>query len=169
MTSRPHPSTFRIAPGPHAVLTSLAGAVAGPAFIAAGWSVETTLSPAHLQHVCPPVMRFPARLVIEFGRPADAGLFEGHYQARYLSLVLAMPHYASIESALVAGGSGGTKSSYHWVTTLGYSSAGDMIGSLLSRAGQATLTDITTFATGGATARIVTGVPAPRQEHRRPT
>jgi hypothetical protein len=146
---------------PHAILATLAGVAAGPAFVAAGWAVVATLPRSGRTLHDPASLQAPARLQITFGRPVDAALFEGQYQVEHLSLVLAMPHSVSVDCALIAGEPGDTRgaNAFHWVTLLSFWSVSDLVASLSSPAGQAALSHVGTFATGGATARIVTNVP----------
>lgn len=156
MTSRIDPSGTRSGSKPRAVLTSLPGAAAGLAFLSAGWTVDATMTRAAMAIRDMSRMNAPVRLVLSFGRPLDAELFEGQYQARHLSLVLAMPLVVSVESALVACAPATRRARYHWVTTVTFNSVSDMVRCLSSRPGQLTLADVAAFATGGVTARIVT-------------
>lgn len=151
------PPGTHLPPRPQAVLVSLASAAAGPAFAAAGWTVATTLPRSAGALLDPASLQAPARLIVTFGCPADAALFEGQYQVEHLALVLAIPRLTAAGSALVAGEPGGKRGSYHWLTTLTFSTMADLVAGLSSQAGQAALTQVATFATGGATARIVSG------------
>lgn len=166
MSSSDTPSGTR----PHAILTSLPAAAAGPAFVAAGWSVDVPASRCAfaVRDLAP--LQAPTRLVISFGRPVDPEMFEGQYQVEHLSLVLAIPHRRCVESALVADGPPSSRGArqFHWVTTITFSSAADLVTGLSSPAGLDALTHIATFATGGATATIRTAVHSLRAGHRAP-
>lgn len=161
-TTSPTPPGDVASPARHAtrraLLKSFAGGAAGAAFLAAGWAVDAAAPRAALEVGSAPVVSNPARIVVVFGHPDDYEIFEGYYQTKHVPLELAMPYCSSIDSALGVSGTAGEKASFHRIAFLAFDSEEELVASMASVAGQAAFADIANFATGGATATIVSGV-----------
>jgi uncharacterized protein (TIGR02118 family) len=100
----------------------------------------------------------PARIVVVYGHPEDVAIFEGYYQTTHMSLALAMPYVASFESAIGVSGPAGEKAAFYRIATLTFNSEAELEACMVSAAGQAAFADIANFATGGATATIVSDI-----------
>lgn len=147
-------------PTPQASRRSIVKGVAGAAaaaFLAAGWTVEAAPRPA-LETGSAPAIPDPVKIVIVYGHPEDADAFESYFLEHHVPLARGLPLYTSIESALAVSGAEGEEASFHRVSTVTFNSEADLVASLASEAGQAIYADIANFATGGATATIVTGI-----------
>ena len=143
-----------------AIVRALAGGAIGSAFLAAGWNVNAAVPRGAMELMSAPVPRLPTKLVIVYGHPHDAAAFETYFAARHLPLARALPFCASIEIALAVAGPAGEAPAFYRMATLTFASEADMAACVASEAGQLALADIATFATGGATATVITGIEA---------
>lgn len=152
--ARPASSTRR------AILKSFAGGAAGAAFLAAGWAVDAAAPRANFEVGSAPALRNPAKIVVVFGHPEDVEIFEGYYRTKHVPLALTMPYCASLESALGVSETAGEKAAFYRIATLTFNSEADLVACMSSAAGQAAFADVANFATGGATATIVSDIQA---------
>lgn len=94
------------------------------------------------------------KVTVLYGPPTDPSAFEDHYTGKHLPLAADMPNVKRFEASKVVGTPDGTDAPYYRIAEIWYESEQDMQASLGSEAGQATVADIGTFATGGATVVI---------------
>lgn len=157
----PHPAgTSGRSSSRRAVIRALAGGAIGSAFLAAGWRVDAAVPRGAMELMSAPVPRLPTKLVIIYGQPSDADAFETYFASRHLPLARALPFCASIEVALAVSSPAGDAPAFYRMATLTFASEADMAACVASDAGQLALADIASFATGGATATVITGIEA---------
>lgn len=143
-----------------AILRALAGGAIGSAFLHAGWVANASVPRKAMETMTAPVPRLPARLVIVYGHPDDVDAFEEHYRSRHVPLAVAMPYCSRIESALAMRDPGGEEAAFHRIDTLTFENEADLAACVASEAGRLSLADIAEFASGGATATVVTAIEA---------
>jgi uncharacterized protein (TIGR02118 family) len=86
-----------------------------------------------------------------YGHPQDPEEFERHYAKSHLPLIEKLPSVQRIETALVLGTPDETPAPYYRIAELWFATPEEMEASLTSPEGQATVADMQSFATGGAT------------------
>mgnify|MGYP001159366212 CR=1 FL=1 len=94
------------------------------------------------------------KAIVLYGAPQDADAFEDHYANQHLPLVSKMPDVQRFEAGKVLGTADGQPAPYYRVAELWFDSPEAMQQSMGSPEGQATVADIPSFATGGATVLI---------------
>lgn len=94
------------------------------------------------------------KVVVLYGPPSDPAAFEEHYTNTHLPLAAKMPDVRRFEASRVVGTPDGSQPPYYRIAELWFDSQEDLQGSTSSPEGQATVADIATFATGGATVLI---------------
>jgi uncharacterized protein (TIGR02118 family) len=94
------------------------------------------------------------KVIVLYGNPEDPQAFEDYYAGTHLPLAAQMPGVAGFEAMKVLGTPGGDASPYYRIAQLSFDSAEQMQATLGSPEGQATVSDIPKFATGGATVLI---------------
>lgn len=91
------------------------------------------------------------KLIVMYGPPQDTEAFEEHYANTHVPLAAKIPNVKSFESGLVTGTPDGSAPPYHRIAELWFDDEQQMQASLGTPEAQATVGDIQTFATGGAT------------------
>lgn len=91
------------------------------------------------------------KIVVLYGPPTDPAAFEDHYLNTHLPLAAKMPNVRRFEASRVVGTPDGSEAPYYRIAELWFDSHEDMQATISSPEGQATVADIPTFATGGAT------------------
>lgn len=94
------------------------------------------------------------KVTVLYGHPEDASAFEAYYSEKHLPLAATMPNVKRFEASRVVGTPDGSPAPYYRIAELWFDSDGDMQASMGSDAGRATVDDIGSFATGGATVVI---------------
>lgn len=140
------------------IVKGAAGAAAS-AFIAAGWTVQATARPM-VETGSAPAVRTPVKVVVVYDQPDDVELFEGYYRTKHMPLAMKLPNCASLETAIAVSGPEGEAASFYRIATLTFNSEADMVACMNSEVGQAAFADIANFATGGATATILSDIQA---------
>jgi uncharacterized protein (TIGR02118 family) len=128
------------------------------AFLAAGWAVDAAAPRANFETGGLTGSSGPVKVMVVYGHPEDVEIFEGHYRTRHIPLARRMPFCASVEGARAVSDAAGEKASFYRIATLSFDTEADMLACMASEVGQAAFADITNFATGGATATIVTDI-----------
>lgn len=90
------------------------------------------------------------KLTVLFGNPADAKAFEEHYANQHLSLARRIPNVQRFESGRVSAVDGSAPP-YYRIAEVWFESGERMNDALSSQEGQAASSDLSNFATGGAT------------------
>jgi uncharacterized protein (TIGR02118 family) len=94
------------------------------------------------------------KVVVLYGPPSDPAAFEDYYANTHLPLAAKMPNVRRFEASRVSGTPDGGEASYYRIAELWFDSQEELQSSTSSAEGQATVADIATFATGGATVLI---------------
>jgi len=94
------------------------------------------------------------KVSVLYGHPTDAAEFEAHYNEQHLPLAAKMPHVQRFEASKVVGTPDGSEPPYYRLAELWFDSEEDLQASMASDEGRATVDDIGTFASGGATVMI---------------
>jgi uncharacterized protein (TIGR02118 family) len=94
------------------------------------------------------------KVTVLYGPPADASAFEDHYANEHLPLAAEMPNVQRFEASRVVGTPDGSEPAYYRIAEVWFDSTEDMQASMSSAEGRATVADIGSFATGGATVLI---------------
>ncbi|PKA83105.1 uncharacterized protein (TIGR02118 family) [Ulvibacter sp. MAR_2010_11] len=96
------------------------------------------------------------KLTVLYGHPVDATAFEKYYREKHMPLVDTMEGMARIELTKVLGTPDGQKAAYYRIAELYFTSLEQMQETMASAEGQATVNDLSNFATGGVTVMIGT-------------
>jgi uncharacterized protein (TIGR02118 family) len=91
------------------------------------------------------------KIVVLYGAPSDPGAFEDYYATTHVPLAAKIPNVSRFEASKGVGTPDGGPSPYYRMAELWFESQETLEASLGSPEGQATVQDIGTFATGGAT------------------
>ncbi len=94
------------------------------------------------------------KAAVLYGPPTDTTAFEDHYANKHLPLAAKMPNVRRFEASRVVATPDGSEPPYYRIAELWFDSHEDLQGSMSSPEGQATVADIGSFATGGATVLI---------------
>ena len=94
------------------------------------------------------------KVSVLYGHPEDASAFEDHYANRHLPLAAKMPHVQRFEASKVVGTPDGSQAPYYRIAELWFAGEDELQASMGSDEGRATVEDIPSFATGGATVVI---------------
>lgn len=94
------------------------------------------------------------KITVLYGPPTDTDAFEDHYANTHLPLAAKMPNVARFEASRVVGTPDGGDPPYYRIAELWFQSDEDLQASMGSDEGKATVEDIPTLATGGATVVI---------------
>jgi uncharacterized protein (TIGR02118 family) len=94
------------------------------------------------------------KIVVLYGPPTDPAAFEDHYVNTHLPLAAKMPNVERFEAGQVLGTPDGGEAPYYRIAELWFESQETLQATMASSEGQATVADIPTFATGGATVVI---------------
>ncbi|MEA2467083.1 MAG: hypothetical protein QOJ57_1209 [Thermoleophilaceae bacterium] len=94
------------------------------------------------------------KVTVLYGPPADAAAFEDHYANKHLPLAAKMPNVQRFEASRVVATPDGSEAPYYRIAELWFNSTDELQAAMGSDEGRATVEDIGTFATGGATVVI---------------
>jgi uncharacterized protein (TIGR02118 family) len=94
------------------------------------------------------------KVTVLYGHPTDTEVFEKYYKENHLSLAATMKGVAKLElTKFLSAPDGGQPASYR-MAELYFTDAAQMQETLGSAEGQATVADLSNFATGGVTVII---------------
>jgi len=94
------------------------------------------------------------KVVVLYGPPTDAGAFEEHYTNIHLPLAGKMPGVKRFEASRVVATPDGSEPPFYRMAEVWYDNMQDLQASMGSEEGRATVEDIGSLATGGATVLI---------------
>jgi uncharacterized protein (TIGR02118 family) len=94
------------------------------------------------------------KVSVLYGHPADPSAFEDYYARTHLPLAAKMPGVQRFEASKVVATPDGSEPPYYRIAELWFDSDEDLQASMGSDEGRATVADIPSFATGGATVVI---------------
>jgi uncharacterized protein (TIGR02118 family) len=91
-----------------------------------------------------------AKLVVMYGKPADAEAFDRHYRDRHVPLVKLIPGLLDYEVSRGPVTTPAGPADFHLIATLTFANMAAIRAALASDEGQRTAADLANFATGGA-------------------
>jgi uncharacterized protein (TIGR02118 family) len=94
------------------------------------------------------------KVTVLYGPPADPAAFEDHYANTHVPLAAKMPNVRRFEASRVIGTPDGGDPPYYRLAELWFDSQESLQEAMGSPEGQATVADISNFATGGATVLV---------------
>jgi uncharacterized protein (TIGR02118 family) len=94
------------------------------------------------------------KVVVLYGPPSDTAAFEEHYANTHLPLAAKMPGVKRFEASRIVGTPDGSEPPYYRMAEVCFDTTQDMQASMSSEEGRATVEDIGSFASGGATVLI---------------
>lgn len=86
-----------------------------------------------------------------YGHPTDPVAFENYYAETHLPIAAKMQGVAKMELTKFISAPDGGKAAYHRMAELYFSGPAEMQATMASAEGQAAVTDLANFATGGVT------------------
>jgi len=89
------------------------------------------------------------KLTVLYGHPTDVEAFEKYYTEKHLPLAATMEGVAKLEITKLLGTPDGQKADYYRMAELYFTSVDQMQETMSSPEGQATVDDLSNFATGG--------------------
>ena len=89
------------------------------------------------------------KITVLYGHPTDTEAFEEYYKNKHLPLAATMEGVAKLELTKLLGTPGGQQAAYYRMAELYFSSPEQMQETMSSPEGQATVDDLSNFATGG--------------------
>ena len=96
------------------------------------------------------------KLTVLYGHPSDAEAFEKYYKEKHLPLAATMEGLAKLELTKFLGTPDGKKADYYRMAELYFDSLEQMQETMSSPEGQATVNDLSNFATGGV--NVIVGI-----------
>lgn len=96
------------------------------------------------------------KLTVLYGHPKDAEAFEKYYNEKHLPLAATMEGVAKLELTKFMGTPDGQKADYYRMAELYFTSPEQMEETMGSSEGQATVNDLSNFATGGV--NVIVGI-----------
>ncbi len=108
----------------------------------------------------PAVAAEAVAVVVLYGLPADPAAFEAYYLGTHQPLAFQIPHVQRLEAARTVDTLDGAPVPFHRIAELHFATRTDLEAALASAEGRAVFADLTNFATGGATAFVVTDLQA---------
>lgn len=96
------------------------------------------------------------KLTVLYGHPTDTEAFEKYYNEKHLPLAATMEGVAKLELTKFMGTPDGQKADYYRMAELYFTSPEQMQETMASPEGQATVNDLSNFATGGV--NVIVGV-----------
>ena len=96
------------------------------------------------------------KIIVIYGKPADAAAFDSHYASVHVPLVQKMPHLRDFSYSHGPVQSSAENGAPHLIAILSYATDDDLAASLDSPEGKAAVADVTNFASGGATIHTIT-------------
>ncbi|MDQ6607107.1 MAG: EthD family reductase [Actinomycetota bacterium] len=94
------------------------------------------------------------KITVLYGPPTDTAAFEEHYANTHLPLAAKMPNVQRFEASRVVATPDGSEPPYYRMAEVWFASQEDLQATMSSPEGTATVQDIGSFATGGATVVI---------------
>jgi uncharacterized protein (TIGR02118 family) len=91
-----------------------------------------------------------ARLLVMYKTPRDAAAFDKHYKEKHIALAKKIPGVTKYEISKGAVATPGGPAPYHLIAILHFDDMAAIQKAFASPEGQAAVTDVQTFATGGA-------------------
>lgn len=95
------------------------------------------------------------KMVVAYGPPEDPAAFDQHYAETHVPLVHKIPNLRHFEAGKVVGTPDGSPAPYYYLAELSFDTAEELQAAFGSPEGQAAGSDVSNFATGGATLMIV--------------
>lgn len=89
------------------------------------------------------------KITVLYGHPTDTAAFEEYYKNKHLPLAATMEGVAKLELTKLLGTPDGQQAAYYRMAELYFSSPEQMQETMSSPEGQATVDDLSNFATGG--------------------
>jgi uncharacterized protein (TIGR02118 family) len=96
------------------------------------------------------------KLTVLYGHPTDVETFETYYNEKHLPLAATMEGVAKMELTKLLGTPDGQKADYYRMAELYFTSVEQMEETMGSTEGQATVNDLSNFATGGV--NVIVGI-----------
>lgn len=96
------------------------------------------------------------KLTVLYGHPTDVETFETYYKEKHLPLAATMEGVAKLELTKLLGTPDGQKADYYRMAELYFTSMEQMQETMSSPEGQATVDDLSNFATGGV--NVIVGI-----------
>ena len=96
------------------------------------------------------------KLTVLYGHPTDAEAFETYYKEKHLPLVDTVEGIEKVELTKLLGTPDGKKADYYRMAELYFTSLEQMQETMASPEGQATVNDLSNFATGGV--NVIVGI-----------
>jgi uncharacterized protein (TIGR02118 family) len=94
------------------------------------------------------------KLTVLYGHPTDVEIFETYYKENHLPLAATMEGVAKLELTKLLGTPDGKKADYYRMAELYFSNIEQMQETMSSPEGQATVDDLSNFATGGVNVMV---------------
>jgi uncharacterized protein (TIGR02118 family) len=94
------------------------------------------------------------KLTVLYGHPTNAEAFEKYYQEKHLPLASTMEGVDKLEVTKLLGTPDGQKADYYRMAEMYFSSVEQMQETMASPEGQATVNDLSNFATGGVNVMV---------------
>jgi uncharacterized protein (TIGR02118 family) len=94
------------------------------------------------------------KVTVLYGHPKSPGDFEKYYEAKHAPIASMMSDVLRFELTKFSAGPDGTRPAFYRMAELYYADQHRMQASLASPEGKATMSDISNFATGGATVLV---------------
>lgn len=95
------------------------------------------------------------KLVVAYGPPHDAAVFDEEYSTTHVPLAQKIPNLRRFGAGNVIGTPDGSPAPFHLIAELSFDSVDDLRSALGSPEGQAAAADASRIATGGVTRMIV--------------
>ncbi len=96
------------------------------------------------------------KLTVLYGHPKDTEIFENYYKDKHLPLAASMEGVTKLELTKLIGTPDGQKADYYRIAELYFNSIEQMQETMSSPEGQATVDDLSNFATGGV--KVMVGI-----------
>ncbi|MFL0354673.1 EthD family reductase [Xanthomarina sp. GH4-25] len=96
------------------------------------------------------------KLTVLYGHPTNAEAFEKYYKEKHLPLASTMEGVEKLEVTKLLGTPDGQKADYYRMAEMYFSSVEQMQETMGSPEGQATVNDLSNFATGGV--NVIVGI-----------
>ena len=96
------------------------------------------------------------KLTVLYGHPTSAEAFEKYYKEKHLPLASTMEGVEKLEVTKLLGTPDGQKADYYRMAEMYFTSVEQMQETMASPEGQATVNDLSNFATGGV--NVIVGI-----------
>lgn len=94
------------------------------------------------------------KLVVAYGPPQDAAVFDEEYSNTHVPLAQKIPNVRRFDAGKVIGTPDGSPAPYHLIAELSFDTVDELRSALDSPEGQAAAADASRIATGGVTLMI---------------